>query len=81
LCCNVWTADEDLACHAGQVFINTAAKIYHKIEEGIFDVSNEVSYMRSATPYIVESVLVMFLQANCCGIHHKRERERYTHMK
>jgi Ras-related protein Rab-2A len=23
------------------VFINTAAKIHHKIEEGIFDVSNE----------------------------------------
>jgi hypothetical protein len=26
-----------------QAFINTAAKIYQKIEEGIFDVSNEVS--------------------------------------
>jgi hypothetical protein len=25
-----------------QAFINTAAKIYQKIEEGIFDVSNEV---------------------------------------
>ena len=26
-----------------QAFINTAAKIYQKIEEGVFDVSNEVS--------------------------------------
>jgi len=30
-----------------QAFINTAAKIYQKIEEGIFDVSNEVSFLKS----------------------------------
>lgn len=35
-----------------QAFINTAAKIYQKIEEGIFDVSNEVHYQFSELQYI-----------------------------
>lgn len=32
-----------------QAFINTAAKIYQKIEEGIFDVSNEVRSLQSGS--------------------------------
>ena len=28
--------------HSSQAFINTARKIYEKIEQGVFDVSNEV---------------------------------------
>lgn len=31
-----------LMLHLSQAFINTARKIYEKIEQGVFDVSNEV---------------------------------------
>jgi Ras-related protein Rab-2A len=37
-------------------FINIASKIYQKIEEGIFDVSNEVSYVQGATSIRVEYI-------------------------
>ncbi|CAK9231844.1 unnamed protein product [Sphagnum jensenii] len=37
-------------------FINTASKIYQKIEEGIFDVSNKVSYVQGATSIRVEYI-------------------------
>ena len=30
-----------------QAFINTARKIYEKIEQGVFDVTNEVSTLQS----------------------------------
>ena len=34
-----------LALHFLQAFINTARKIYEKIEQGVFDVSNEVLHL------------------------------------
>ena len=37
-----------------QAFIKTAGKIYQKIEEGIFDVSNEVSTL------VVRGGIIMF---------------------
>jgi Ras-related protein Rab-2A len=53
---HVWTADGDVGCVLGQAFINIASKIYQKIEEGIFDVSNEVSYVQGATSIRVEYI-------------------------
>jgi len=53
---HVWTGDGDVGCFLGQAFISTASKIYQKIEEGIFDVSNEVSYVQGATSIRVEYI-------------------------
>jgi Ras-related protein Rab-2A len=53
---HVWTGDGDVGCFLGQAFINIASKIYQKIEEGIFDVSNEVSYVQGATSIRVEYI-------------------------
>lgn len=36
-------------CRLPQAFINTARKIYEKIEQGVFDVSNEVRASASAS--------------------------------
>jgi Ras-related protein Rab-2A len=53
---HVWTGDGVVGCFVGQAFINTASKIYQKIEEGIFDVSNKVSYVQGATSIRVEYI-------------------------
>ena len=38
------------AYHVEEAFIDTARKIYEKIEQGVFDVSNEVSKGRQTRP-------------------------------
>ena len=40
--CWTWKHSLTGACRGVQAFINTARKIYEKIEQGVFDVSNEV---------------------------------------
>lgn len=53
-----------------QAFINTARKIYEKIETGVFDVSNEVrAYALTLVEFSIRNVPLcfLFLQRVACG--------------
>ena len=52
-----WLTDDADTFRQWQAFINTARKIYEKIETGVFDVSNEV---RVILPEQLRSVLIIF---------------------
>ena len=49
-----------------QAFINTAAKIYQKIEEGVFDVSNEVSVQSELLTYTLCMNLYVLMFCRFC---------------
>jgi GTPase SAR1 family protein len=44
-----------------EAFINTAREIYKKIQDGVFDVSNEVSWSQLAQPDFITSSLGLTL--------------------
>lgn len=53
-----------------QAFIQTAAKILQKIQEGVFDVSNEVnnSFSAAMNDEAFSSLLLLLSQASCFRI-------------
>lgn len=57
------------AANVEEAFINTAKEIYEKIQEGVFDINNEVSISFLCKVYFYMYILIV-----CCLIYSKIDR-------
>lgn len=58
------------AANVEEAFINTAKEIYEKIQEGVFDINNEVSIS-----FLCKVHFYMYILIVCCLIYSKINRE------